>query len=53
MKKYLNKKPPTPQKNGRKIFILREKSWKMLNIGRKSQKCRLESRMEPSVEFSV
>ena len=50
---YSNKKPPTPQKKGRNIFILREKSWKPAKYWQKIKKCRLESGMEPSVESSV
>jgi len=50
---YSNKKPPTPPKKGRKILILRGKNWKFAKYWQKIKKCRLESRMEPSVEFSV
>ena len=47
---YSNKKPPTLPKKGRKVLILQEKFGNLLNIGRKSKKCRLESGMESSVE---
>jgi hypothetical protein len=45
--------PPPPQKKAAKFSFCGEKVGNLLNIGRKSKKCRLESGMEPSVEFSV
>jgi hypothetical protein len=51
---YSNKKPPTPpKKKAAKFSFCGKKVGNLLNIGRKSKKCRLESGMEPSVEFSV
>jgi hypothetical protein len=49
---HSNKKPP-PQKKSRKMLILRRRSWKPAKHWQKIEKCRLESRIEPSVEFSV
>ena len=49
---YSNKKPP-PKKKSRKMLILRRRSWKPAKHWQKIEKCRLESRIEPSVEFSV
>jgi hypothetical protein len=50
---YSNKKPPTPPKKMQQNSHCGKKIGNLLHIGRKSKKCRLESGMEPSVEFSV
>jgi len=45
--------PPPPKKKAVKFSFCRKKVGNLLNIGRKSKKCRLESGMEPFVEFLV
>ena len=45
---YSNKKP-----RAAKCSFCGKEVGNLLNIGRKSKKCRLESRIEPSVESSV
>jgi len=49
---YSNKNPP-PQKRAAKCSFCGKEVGNLLNIGRKSKKCRLESRIEPSFESSV
>ena len=49
---YSNKKPPSKKRAAKCSFCGKEVG-SLLNIGGKSNKCRLESRIEPSVESSV
>jgi hypothetical protein len=42
-----------PKKRAAKCSFCGKEVGNLLNIGKKSRKCRLESRIKPSVEFSV
>jgi hypothetical protein len=51
--KYIQISTTTPKKTAAKGSFCGKEVGNLLKIGRKSKKCRLESRIEPSIESSV